>query len=160
MLQYVFPSTRSLLGSSTANRPQTTNKSPEMDTLKYPQNIADRSPNDTSKKTQLPSQQNLKQTRGIPKYHCVIWPHHLQFYKFMICAMSPYQKNCRSRRLKVLFFHEKSWYTGHETPDCDHHFLPLGMHFNFGDDLAKLLQLILISMYKPRMSNLRWHVRL
>ena len=26
----------------------------------------------------------------------------------------------------------------HETPDSDHHFLPLGMHFNFGDDLAKV----------------------
>ena len=91
MLYYVFPSTRSLLGSSTANRPQTTNKSPEMDILKYPQNITDRFPNDTSKKNpQLPSQQNLKQTRGIPKYHRVIWPHHLQFYKFITCAMSPY----------------------------------------------------------------------
>ena len=65
--------------------------------------------------------------------------------------------NNRSWPLKVLFFSEKSWYTGHETPDCDHHFLPLGMHFNFGDDLAKLLWLILISMLKDQNEHLKWH---
>ena len=39
---------------------------------------------------------------------------------------------------KDFFFFKKSWFWAHETPDSDHHFLPLGMHFNFGDDLAKV----------------------